>query len=360
MKTIVRDIEALSKSNALRPAKFDDIPDNLRKLEQQLETIQMNRIEQMPRTQPKFSLDFNSSLLTMEFSLAVIIKALQNSLTTQESVQAPISHPTHHVDSVEFLSGIHIYTTYVVNRLASDGENVMYASYAEDGRDLIAYCTIQKRSRGDDPFREWRGTRVEDMIWWSTIDKFLCASRTHIRTIDYSQRKFHIQTVLYGQWSSVRMTTNSTNFFLHSKTPITNEMNIYTTNFNLVQTIDLLQHPYLAKSLGYCAHDDGFVSLHAQLRGQLHILQMKFFDVELNKISLADLGALFGPTEIRSDDNGLFFITDGNRKLHIVSLTSRNKLCTMMLAKDCDHIAVLNHRSLAVSKNRTSFQIIKY
>ena len=236
----------------------------------------------------------------------------------------------------------------------------MYASYAEDGRDLIAYCTIQKRHRSDDAFREWRASRIEEMIWWSTIGKFLCASRSHIRTIDHSQRKFHIQSVLYRQWSSVRMMTNSTNFFLHSKTPHTNELNVYTTNFELVKTIDLLHHPYWTKSLGCCAHDDGFLSLQAQSRGQSYILQVKFLDCQLSKVSSADLGTLFGPTEIRSDDNGLFFIIDGHRKLHMVSLTARNKLCTMLLAKDCDHIAVLNNRSLAVSKNRTSFQIIKY
>ena len=247
----------------------------------------MNRIEQMPRNQPKFSLDFNSSLLTMELSLAVIITALQNSLsdtnpsdmttvresvpTSTRSVQGSIARPSNPVDSVEFLSGVHIYTTHVVNRLASDGENVMYASYAEDGRDLIAYCTIQKRHRSDDAFREWRASRIEEMIWWSTIGKFLCTSRSHIRTIDHSQRKFHIQSVLYGQWSSVRMMTNSANFFLHSKTPHTNELNVYTTNFELVKTIDLLHHPYWTKSLGCCAHDDGFLSLQAQSLSLIHI-----------------------------------------------------------------------------------------
>ena len=85
-----------------------------------------------------------------------------------------------------------INTSYHVDRMASDGRNVMYTSYFADESDLIAYCLFNDPSGRENAYRDWNQSQIEDMIWWKKIEQFVCATKKGIYTVEYINRQFKI------------------------------------------------------------------------------------------------------------------------------------------------------------------------
>ena len=68
-------------------------------------------------------------------------------------------------DDENYIRDSHISTSYTVDRMASDGENILYTSYEDEDPDLIAYCLMDGEDGNTDKYREWNQSRIKDMIW---------------------------------------------------------------------------------------------------------------------------------------------------------------------------------------------------
>jgi hypothetical protein len=78
----------------------------------------------------------------------------------------------------------------------------------------------------------------------------------------------------------------------------------------------------------------------------------------MNKFNSILLGGYNGDIEIRTDGKDRFFITTGQRQLHIVS--SKGKKQTFTLRKDGNCIAVLDNRRIAISHGRAEIELVTY
>jgi hypothetical protein len=100
-------------------------------------------------------------------------------------------------DDDNTIRSVYIPTSYKIDRMASDGENVLYTSYYDgEEPDLLAYCLMDGISNSPGRYRDWKQSRIEDMIWWNNIKKFVCATEHAIYTVDYADGRFEIVCVL--------------------------------------------------------------------------------------------------------------------------------------------------------------------
>ncbi|UJR19133.1 hypothetical protein I4U23_022263 [Adineta vaga] len=64
-------------------------------------------------------------------------------------------------------------TSFPIDRMASDGINIMYSTY-DTTPPMIAYCDLKNLQVGD-RYRHWHQLPIVDMIYWKSIEKFICA-----------------------------------------------------------------------------------------------------------------------------------------------------------------------------------------
>jgi hypothetical protein len=86
-------------------------------------------------------------------------------------------------------------TSYIVDCMASDGVNIMYTSTNDKQCPIIAYCYLDPDDvdyRKADRDREWRQSRIVDLIWWDSIDHFVCATKNGFYTIEFIDPRFRI------------------------------------------------------------------------------------------------------------------------------------------------------------------------
>jgi hypothetical protein len=83
--------------------------------------------------------------------------------------------------------------SYNVDALATDEVNVFCTRYFEDSPDLIAYCGLDDR-RDADPICIWNQSRILDIVWWSGVSAFVCATNDAIYTATIQNGEFKIQT----------------------------------------------------------------------------------------------------------------------------------------------------------------------
>jgi hypothetical protein len=197
----------------------------LKRIELQINTYQVTRAENLIRTKPEFSFKFNNSSVLVDTSQSSTIDALNLSPTEAKELPSGVSssnilkqpavqqnlvsqpkkvNPDNEDagscasdDDDNTIGFVHMPTSYNIARMASDGENVLYRSYnADEEPDILAYCLVDDISHSADRYRDWKQSRIEDMIWWNNIKKFVCATEHAIYTVDYADGRFEIVSVL--------------------------------------------------------------------------------------------------------------------------------------------------------------------
>ena len=126
--------------------------------------------------------------------------AATSSITTEDARDKPISH---------------VSTSYTVDRMASDGRNILYTSFNNHEPHMIVYCLIDKGQSARDEKQAWNLPRVEDLIWWKKIQKFVCGTGKGIYTVERDNQNFKIFSALRGKWSNVRIAANDNHIFVH-------------------------------------------------------------------------------------------------------------------------------------------------
>ena len=382
------DVQALIKENVVQLAKMARVSIAVNKLDQQMNDYQMTKVTDFVKVNPVIAIKFGD--------VPAVSEAQQDRVTTDrsksclrsdeesESVVDEFEPPAELPGAEEHTTNTtgdddaesyttcfdtmiikqnRIVTSYNVNRIASDGKNILYASYVQDAPDIIAYCHFNDEGRQIDEHRNWNQPQIEDMIWWDEIQKFVCITENAVYTVEYVNRTLKIILTIHDTWSYARVATNKRELFLWVNTTDRrfNGIKVYSTNFDRIRTIDFncgRIGAYVDESVSFCVTYNSVALLSVRTRHKRHKLSANFCDFEMNKLNLFRLGICTGDAEIRSDGKDRFFVTTGKQKLYLFS--AMNQMRWIKLEDPGECIAVLNGRRLAVGNGGHEIQIIHY
>lgn len=259
--------------------------------------------------------------------------------------------------------------TYSVDRMASDGENIFYTSYEEQGPDIIAYCVMDKGGDGNqaDKYRDWKQSRIVDIIWWCKIEEFVCATANGIYTVDYTDKKFKISRAIRGDWCYVRVAANSRQLFAWMNDDDDdgdddfNGIKVYSANFNIIRKIDFSTNQIRSivnDSTSFCVTGKVIALICTRKQNGREVFKVTFCDLQMNKLNSILLGECDDDTEIRTNGINRFFITTGTNRFHIIH--SMDTKQTIELKNNANTIAVLKNRRIAVSNEHDDIEILTH
>lgn len=245
--------------------------------------------------------------------------------------------------------------------MASDGKNVLYTSYYDEERDFIAYCHIEDNSDEEDQCQDWTRPRIEDMIWWNSMKTFICATKNRIYKVKYHNKLFAIDRVIRGEWSYIRVASNTDQLFLQENSTENsfNGINVYSTQFKYIRTIDFNARQiesFVDGNVSFCVTETMIASLCKSMLSNCEAFQVIFYDMDMKKLSSVPLDRCDGNIEIRTDGNNRFFITTGRRQFYIVYFNGTKR--EINLKDDGACIAVLENQRIATSDWSSSIQLI--
>jgi hypothetical protein len=217
-----------------------------------------------------------------------------------------------------------IKTSYKADLLASDGVRIFYTSHFDHKPDLIACCDL-RNGRNPDFFREWKQSPIEDMVWWSAVDSFVCVTNNAVYTVRMDGRRFKIHKQVTGNWSYARVATKSSELYLwinETSNSGFDGIDVYNNNFQRLRTIDFEdghERPAVNGSTSFCVTDKCIASIcERRVRGTDHF-QVNFNGFNMINFRTYYVARTFDFTMIRSDGDQQFFATTGGDRLYMIS-----------------------------------------
>ncbi len=378
LHTISAEIETFTKHSSFQSAHMEKLLEKLNELTQRLSPLAVEREYNLPSTMPQYKFKFNYSPQAAIDDVSQTSKASgkqdheQAKTTEQPKVeeQNRLDSPLSNIEISESENSDSSFpdenyfcnrdryepTSYDVNCMATDGINIMYSTIEDPQHDIIAYCYLDvsdEKYREADPYRPWLLPRIVDMIWWNSIDKFVCATENKILTVEYLNERFKILTVINNRWTDVRVATNTENIWVH----VTGKIMIYNINFVLVRSIDF-DIPCIITRESFCITDNlvAFLIIRG-VRANSNILQVQFYDTNMVKIKIFDVGSGKAPCMVRTDGKDYFFIAGGKQIFYIVSSNGNKQ--TVNLGKQANCLAVVNSRSIVLTKLRSDLELVR-
>lgn len=376
------DIRALAKEKVAQTMKMADLSAQMTRMETKLRAYRAVRSEDLTRTAPKLS-------VTFDYSSNAADNAKPLTATKQQPVKEPeaaaarpprCTHPnlifepmpdyladlyglrslSDFSDDVSESEVTRVKTFYDVDRMASDGENILYTSHYENKSDLITYSVVNNENEEIFSSREWKQSRIEDMIWWNGILKFVCATEDAVHTVEYTQGSLKFTRVVRASFPKIRVAGNSDTLYVHyaEAGELTNKMVLYGTDFQFLRMIDLSHQQHLSTSSSFCVTDTMLAMICTRMQHTRLVFQVNFFDLSFNKLKWFPLGPCTDSIEIRTDGMEGFFITTGRRKLYLVNFDGVHDALEMHEAGS--RIAVLDGESLAISNGQSGMQLVDY
>ena len=382
------NIQGLSKENVVQMAKMNRMSTKLKEIEQNLNTYRVVRTENLINIQPDISIKFDCSPVEMKVDEVRQIhpQMLPPKENTLNTVRQPSATQTyinqlgndHHQEADDSSSNYEdisdddhtdldnrrINTSYNIDRMASDGENILYTSYYEEEPDRIAYRYMYDNDDDDeDEYQEWNQSRIEDMIWWDRIKKFVCATNNGIYTVENGRRRFKIRSVICVDWSYVRVSANTEWLFAWMNCRETDfyGIKVYSAKFKCKRTIhfDTIQiGNFVSENIGFCVTNNLIASIGIPEKKNHRVFRVTFCDLDMKKLFSVPLGPCKDNIEIRTDGNNRFFITTGRRRFYIVSSDDDKQIINLQNEGNC--IVVFNDHRVAVSGGGNSMEIITY
>lgn len=395
LRTIGGKIQGLAKEGSVQTAKMKATTSDLEQIQQQLTTFQVIRTDNLFATQPDFSIKFDSmpveskitestemevnepcrvepkqSVPTFGFFSTMCSSSVEQkplNVTKMQSIKKKKnnddSDSSESNDDDSDSNCSHIDTSYDVDRMASDGDNLLYTTYYDDEADRIAYCCVDDDDDDEDYYRHWNYSRIVDMIWWNNIRRFVCATKNGIYTVEYALKKFRINEVIRGKWSYVRVAANSTQLcaWVRSAKNDFHGIEIYSPQFQPINKIDLAKYRnelFVNDSVSFCVTDDLIASLYSRMQNNRKILEVTFCDTQVKKTNSITLDECTRCTEIRTNGKDRFFISTGRHSFHIVS---RERLIqTIELQNNGRWIGIFDDEQVGVSDGRCDIQLVSY
>ena len=247
--------------------------------------------------------------------------------------------------STRYVSQGVILTRYEVDRIASDGEHLLYFSHTS--RALCYVTRILPTGKANDisitkeVTSRWPHGPILDLIYSPAASQFVCATKTGIYTCTIDSHSDDCTIDIQMQWSHVcsyaRLSTDDTYLWIWTDTSQSSQLRVYSPRtFNCLRTFDLKQHPRFAdNSTSFCIHKDLVATVFQYKQESKSRERRKYFRVNLsNSTDLRDLGTIsLGECdidhEIRANDRGLFFLTTGQRTLWIVQSNGHREYVTL-------------------------------
>ena len=344
-----------------------ELSKQIEELTRRTSSVTVTREYDLPSTMPKYKFKFEESSQPIKKDVAQAGAATEpkNEEADEADIFSPELDCTWEPDSTESTTDeevisdpqTHEVTSYVIHCMASDGINVMYSTIENPQHDLIVYCYLDVSHNNyglADPCRPWMLQRIVDMIWWTSVNKFVCGTANGICTVEYMNGHFKIVTVIRNRWTDVRIAANTNSLWVHEDGKIM----IYDVNFKLTRAFDF-QIPSVVMRTSFCVTNNivAFLVTRAD-QINLNILQIQFFDYNLVKLRSFDLGSMKAPCMVRSHGTDRFFIAAG--KHEFLSMTSRGRKRTIHLHDQADRLAVLNNQRLVLTKLRAELELAEW
>ena len=256
-------------------------------------------------------------------------------------------------------NGTDIDAAYNVDLLASDGRNVFYTSYFDDGLDLIAYCYLDGDSTPDS-YREWKQSRILDIVWWDRINAFICATANAVYSVTVENGRFNIRREFGDHWSYVRVATNSEHLWVwvNEKKNDFQGILIYNDAFDLVREIDFddgLDRIATSNSTSFCLTESCSASISRHTPRNCELLRVEFNGMNMITFRLVNLGRCYGDREIRTDGDDQFFISTGSRKVYIVTADGDKEF--LIFQRRCHSLAVVNSQRIVGSNGSRTMEL---
>lgn len=364
--------------------KMNNLSSEINRFQEQIDPWQAIKTENLMKLKPEFSLRFDSASSTSQTRQPPVVQMLLaaqaavsqsaskrvswNITAKMESRQMLSALPKNvaqvHPDETDSETDDRVFTSYNIDRIASDGNNIMYTSYSDNQDDILAYCLLDDPADAADAFRSWKQSRIKDMIWWESLQRFICATHTAIHTMDHTQGRFKIGTVLRGKWSYTRIAANTNNFFFdYSDDDEPNDgVLVYTNDFHLVRRINTTDQKYFFGSSSFCVTNYILASVSTRKLNNSQVMQVNILDFDMRQLAWMNLGSSNKAIEIRTNGKNQFFITTGTQKLHIVTFDVIQKQLSRKsvdLTDNAARIGVLGDQRTALSDARTDMMLVK-
>ncbi|CAF1047511.1 unnamed protein product [Adineta steineri] len=375
LQTCVAAIQSFTKTNTFKSAETEKLFNKLKEFKQQIDSLIITKEYDLPSAMPEyaFKLDYSSKIITDDTQQISTIfnqqksntdnqpnikQSWQANMIESEKKQATEDKPSFVPDENYFYNrDRYELTSYTVNCMATDGVNIMYSSIEDSQHDLIVYCYLNvndSKYGQDDSCRPWLVSRIVDMIWWKSIDKFVCATKDGICTVTFANKKFKIVRAIDNRSENVHVAANTNFVWVTTDEKIM----IYDITFKLVRSMDFKVASNCIRR-SFCITDNvvAFIVIRRDQR-RSNILQVQFYDNNMGKIRSLDVGTCDGSCMIRTVEADRFIIVNGENISYL--MTSKGEKLTLALGKEANCVAVINRRNIVLSKSESELQLINF
>ena len=232
--------------------------------------------------------------------------------------------------STSFMQQGTILTQNEVDRIASDGEHLLYFSDTSKSLCYITDILSTKQANGTSITKEiscrWPHQPILDLIYSPGASQFICATKIGVYTITIKDSSIDIQMQLTQHWSYVRLAADKNFIWLWTDTPRASQLRTYSPKtFDCIKIFNLHDYPRFSdNSTSFCIHTNILATLFQFKQVPNLVSPRKIFHLtlcdsnDLHELCTIRLGQCEVDHEIRVNHDGLFFITNGKKKLWIV------------------------------------------
>ena len=248
-------------------------------------------------------------------------------------------------------------TSYVVHCMASDGTNIMYTTQKEGSQCArVAYCyldTADYRCGKADPSREWLQSPIVDIVYWTSIGTFVCATEIGLRKVDHDEGRFRILSMVDSRWADPRIAVNTDFLWVHTG----RHVHVYNEAFQALRTVVFFLPQSLTRT-SFCLTDDyAAVAFHRLTVNGRKVAEVCFYNCDLGRLKTLRLGETDTPPMIRSDGNDRFFVATGQQQFLIVSPDGNKQ--TVTLGKQASCLTVVNSRNVVLTRSRDDVECVR-
>ncbi|CAF2338571.1 unnamed protein product [Rotaria sp. Silwood2] len=253
-----------------------------------------------------------------------------------EEINNELNNSTHteHCLSKHFINQGTILTENEVDRIASDGEHLLYFSDTSKSLCYILKILSDQQVNGTSRTKEitcrWPHYPILDLVYSSASSQFVCATKTGVYTCtidsDNDDSTIDIQLQITQSWSYIRLSADKNFLWLWTDIPHLSQLHVYSAKtFDRIKLFDLNNYSLFSdNSTSFCIHAN-LIATVFQFKQTTNTMAYKkkfhvtFCDnIDLHELCTINLGECDFDHEIRVNNDGIFFITNGKKKLWIV------------------------------------------
>jgi hypothetical protein len=285
----------------------------------------------------------------------------------QEDIINRIS--TENCLSTRFIQQGTILTQNEVDRIASDGEHFLYFSETSKSLCYITDILSSKQANGTSITKEfscrWPHQTILDLIYSPGSSQFVCATKTGVYTCTIINSTIDIQMQLTQHWTYVRLSADRNSIWLWSDTTHASQLRTYSPKtFDCIKIFNLYDYPRFSdNSTSFCIYSNILATLFQFKQNPKFISHQKMFhltlcnSIDLHELCTIQLGSCEIDHEIRVNHDGLFFITNGKKKLWIVDQYGKKEY--VRLYRTGRALTIYNKNQIIIANGTQQLQCVE-